>query len=91
MLILAPHVVKWRGCGGKSNYNEEQSRGGSRCTDEGCRGTPPKVLPNTIQSEWSSVAVSTFSSDSKCQAGFPHTVEEERDAIRSENCRVKTK
>lgn len=75
---------KQRGCDGRSNYEtaaEEPSRRGNRCLDRvGAWGAAPRrqsqTLLDTIQSERSSVAVSTFSSASKCQAVFPrkHTV-----------------
>lgn len=69
---------------GKSNYDaEKQSRRGNRCLDGWRSGgwakrrpsplaPPPPPLPSldTIQSEQSGVALSTFSSASKCQAVF---------------------
>lgn len=76
LLILACCVVKWRGCGGESNYRAEQGQKQMRGRTDGGwrRRRPERRTPlDTIQSEQSSVAVSTFSSASKCQAKFTHT------------------
>lgn len=49
LLILPSCDVKWRGCGGKSNYEsvaEEQSRGGNRCLTDGGWRVEGDVAPS---------------------------------------------